>query len=81
MVEIRTGKHGLKPLYRGVQPTGTDEAIAAEVRRTLQNTRGSEGERKRRNAESIRDKWRESWEEGGDALRDLRRLLTDCCAP
>ena len=78
MVEIRTGEEGLKPLYRGVKPTGTDEAVAAEARTIIRNTRGSEGEKKRENAELIKDKWRKEWEEGGDALTDLKRLLTDC---
>ena len=78
MVEVRTGL-GLKPLYRGACPTGTVEAVAAEARSILQKARGSDGERKRRNAESLRDKWRGEWEEGGDALKDLRQFLTDCC--
>ena len=78
MVEIRTGEEGLRPLYRGVTPTGTEEAVAAEARTIIRNARGSEGEKKRKNAEFIKDKWRKEWEEGGDALTDLRRLLTDC---
>ena len=32
MVENRTGEGGLKPLSRGMTPTGTDEAAAAEAR-------------------------------------------------
>lgn len=78
LVEVRTGP-GLQPLYRGVQPTGTIEAIAAEARSTLQKARGADGERKRRNAESVRDKWKDEWEEGGDALNNLRQFLADCC--
>ena len=65
MVEIRTGEDGLKPLYRGVTPTGTDSAVATEVRTIIRNARGSEGKKKRRNAELIKDKWRKEWEEGG----------------
>ncbi|KAF8515657.1 hypothetical protein JB92DRAFT_2829592 [Gautieria morchelliformis] len=52
MLEVRMG-HGLKPLYRGVHPTGTIEAVTAEAHDILQRARGPEGERKRRNAESI----------------------------
>ncbi|KAF8509037.1 hypothetical protein JB92DRAFT_3188895, partial [Gautieria morchelliformis] len=52
MLEVRTG-HGLKPLYRGVHPTGTIEAVTAEAHDILQRAHGHEGERKRRNAESI----------------------------
>ena len=78
MIEIRAGEEGLKPLYRGVTPMGTDEAVAAEARTIIRNARGSEGEKKRRNAESIKDEWGKEWEEGGGALTDLRRLVTDC---
>jgi hypothetical protein len=76
MVEVRTGQ-GLKPLYRGAHPTGTNEAVAAEARDILQRARGLEGERKRHNAESMRYKWKKEWEEGGEALNDLRRFLAD----
>ena len=78
LVEIRSGEEGLKPLYRGVTPAGTEEAVAAEARTIIRNARGSEGAKKRQNAELIKDRWRKEWEEGGDALMDLRRLLTDC---
>jgi hypothetical protein len=78
LVEVRTGT-GLKPLYRGVKPTGTVEAVASEARTILQKARGAEGMRKRRNAESLRDKWKKEWEEGGDALKNLRVFLADCC--
>ena len=78
MVEVRTGL-GLKPLYRGVRPTGTVETVAAEARSILQKARGSDGERKRQNAESLRDKWRGEWEEDGDALKNLRKFLADFC--
>lgn len=78
MIEVRTGL-GLKPLYRGARPTGTIEAVTAEARDVLQRARGPEGERKRRNAEAIRYNWKNVWEEGGDALKDLRRMLTDYC--
>ena len=79
MVEVRTGP-GLKPLHRGVQPTGTIEAVTAEARSVLGRARGPEGERKRRNAEAMRYKWKNEWEEGGDALNNLRRFLTDNCS-
>ena len=78
LIEIRSGEEGLKPLYRGVTPTGTEEAVAAEARTVFRNARGPEGEKKRQNAELIKDKLRKEWEEGGDALSDWRRLLTDC---
>ncbi|KAF8490483.1 hypothetical protein JB92DRAFT_3008885, partial [Gautieria morchelliformis] len=39
--------------------------------------RGPEGKRKRRNAESMRYKWKKEWDEGGEALNDLRGFLAD----
>ena len=36
LVEVRTGL-GLRPLRRGVQPTGTDVAIAAEICHLLEH--------------------------------------------
>ena len=77
--EVRTGP-GLRPLHRGVRPTGTIEAITAEARNVLERARGPEGERKRRNAQAMRHKWKKEWEEGGDALINLRKFLTDNCS-
>lgn len=79
LVEVRTGL-GLKPLYRGLHPSGTVAAIASEVRSTLQKARGKEGERKRRHAESVRDKWKGEWQEGGEALKNLRNFLDNYCS-
>ncbi|KAF8479891.1 UDP-Glycosyltransferase/glycogen phosphorylase [Gautieria morchelliformis] len=73
LIEVR----GAKPLCRGVQPTGTMEAVMAEARNILQQARGPEGARKRCNAESMRYKWRKEWEESGEALTNLRRFLAD----
>ena len=79
MVEVRSGP-GLKPLYRGARPLGTIEAITAEARSVLEKARGPEGDRKRRNAQAMRRKWKKEWEEGGDALINLRKFLTDNCS-
>jgi hypothetical protein len=75
LIEARSGENGLKPLYRGTQAKGTPEALVAEVKDVLQRARGEEGARKRRNAEVIKNKLRMTWEEGGEGLEDLRRLL------
>jgi hypothetical protein len=75
LVEFRTGL-GLRPLYRGVQPAGTVEAAAAEVRHLLQNMiYEGEGERKRRNAQAWSKKLDGHWHEGGMAVQALRDLL------
>jgi hypothetical protein len=47
LIEVRSGKHGLKPLYRGAQAKGTPEALVAELKDVLQMARGEEGARKR----------------------------------
>ena len=80
MIEVRTGP-GLKPLHRGGRPTGTIEAVISEVRSVLQRARGPEGDRKRRNAESMGEKWKKEWEEGGDARMNLKKFLTDNYPP
>ena len=80
LTEVRTGL-GLKPLHRGVQPTGTIEAITAELHSVLQMAWGAEGERKRRNAESMRYQWKKEWQKGGDALKNLSNFLTKYCGP
>jgi hypothetical protein len=51
------------------------EAVVAEAKKVLQMARGAECERKRRNAEAMRDKLRMAWEEGGESLEDMRRVL------
>ncbi|KAF8592151.1 glycosyltransferase family 1 protein [Ramaria rubella] len=78
LIEVRTG-HGLRPLHRGVTPKGTIEAVAAEARDILRRAQGPEGARKRRNAEKLRDGFRKDWDEGGNALMDLRKFLDDLC--
>jgi len=77
LIETRVGL-GLKPLHRGVQPTGTHEAIEYEMRKILQDARGGIGERKRRNVHAMRDAIHGTWsEDNGDALKQLRNLLTE----
>ena len=76
MVEVRTGT-GLKPLYRGVKSTGNVGAVGAEMRTILKKTR-ADGECER-HVESLGEMWKGEWEEGGNALKNPRQLLTDCC--
>jgi len=65
LVEVRTGL-GLRPLHRGVRPTGTDKAVAAEMRHLLEHlVCGDEWQRKRRNAQAGRDKFDGHWYKGG----------------
>ncbi|KAF8586996.1 glycosyltransferase family 1 protein [Ramaria rubella] len=76
LIEVRTGP-GLKPLYRGVTPAGTVEAVKREANDVVRRLQGPEGARKRKNAEAMKDRLAGEWEEGGNALTDLRKFLTD----
>ncbi|GJJ10980.1 hypothetical protein Clacol_005209 [Clathrus columnatus] len=76
LVEVRIG-HGLKPLYRGYKPIGTKEAIDTEFRQVLKNAFGSDGDAKRETALEISKRLRETWEEGGGAMIELRRMLQE----
>jgi hypothetical protein len=51
--------------------------VAVEARDVLRRMKGSEGDRKRRNAEVVRDKLSRAWKIGGDGLEDFKRLLRD----
>ncbi|GJJ14086.1 hypothetical protein Clacol_008343 [Clathrus columnatus] len=73
LLEVRVG-HGLKPLYRGYQPKGTKEAIEEEFRRVLGDAFGQDGEIKRKVALDMSKKLRETWQEGGEAMIELRRM-------
>ncbi|KIJ28937.1 glycosyltransferase family 1 protein [Sphaerobolus stellatus SS14] len=75
LTEARTGEAGLKALKRGVQPTGTIQAVEREAREVLEKARSVDGEIKRKNAHAIKDRMKEAWEENGEALTELRRLL------
>ena len=78
LIQVRTGVEGLKRLHRGgSQPVGSCESVAAEARDVFRRIKGSEGERKRRNAEALRDKLNKSWKNAGDALEDFKSLLRD----
>ena len=78
LIQVRTGKNGLKPLYREcVQPMGTAEAVMIEVEDVLQRIGEEEGARKRRNAEEVGNRFRKAWEVGGTGLEDFKRLLRD----
>ncbi|KIJ31033.1 glycosyltransferase family 1 protein [Sphaerobolus stellatus SS14] len=72
LTEARTGDVGLKALKRGVQPTGTVDAIQLEIREILRNSREADGKLKRKNAEVIKDKMKAAWKEGGEAMLDPR---------
>ena len=68
----------MERLHRGgCPPVGTCESVAAEARDVLRRMKASEGDRKRRNAEVVRDKLGKAWKNEGDGLEDFKRFLRD----
>ncbi|KDR66298.1 hypothetical protein GALMADRAFT_1162382 [Galerina marginata CBS 339.88] len=78
LIQVRTGKEGLKPLHRtGTPPVGDCESVAVEARDILRRMKGAEGDRKRKNAEGVRDKLGRARKGAGDGQEDFKRLLRD----
>ncbi|KAI0075143.1 UDP-Glycosyltransferase/glycogen phosphorylase [Panus rudis PR-1116 ss-1] len=77
LLEVRTGRLGLKPLYRtGKAPRGTVEAVREEARSVLDNAFGEDGRVKRVNMEKLRDSALSAWKEGGPAKKEMERLVS-----
>ncbi len=75
LLEVRTGP-GLKPIYRtGYTPSGTIEAIQAEVREVLAKAFSEDGAKKRARLEELRKKVTTEWEDGGSSKRDVSAFL------
>ncbi|GJE92128.1 glycosyltransferase family 1 protein [Phanerochaete sordida] len=78
LLEVRTGAWGLKPLRRtGKAPTGTPEALRAEMRAVLEKAFGEDGARKRENIGKLRKGALGLWKDGGEARGAAERLLDD----
>ncbi|KDR73134.1 hypothetical protein GALMADRAFT_721937 [Galerina marginata CBS 339.88] len=76
LIEVRTGERGLKPLHRnGRAAKGTRRAVGVEIRDVLDACRGKKGEELRRNAEDIKAKLLEAWQEGGVSRKELQAFL------
>ncbi|TCD65432.1 hypothetical protein EIP91_002688 [Steccherinum ochraceum] len=76
LLEVRTGPHGLKPIYRtGKAPTGTVEAIRTEAHDVLAKAFGEDGARKRANVKKLQAKIQAAASKGGSGEVDLGRLL------
>lgn len=77
LLEVRCGT-GLRQIYRnGKTPTGTIEAVKAEMRDVLDRAFGDDGVRKRANLHGIRKKLQAAWAEDGVARRELEAFLSD----
>jgi hypothetical protein len=75
LFQVRTGK-GLKPLARnGIAAEGTREAVGVETRQTINLCRSEKGQEKRNNAENLKAKFMQTWEEDGMAMQEIRKFL------
>ncbi|KAH9847629.1 UDP-Glycosyltransferase/glycogen phosphorylase [Lenzites betulinus] len=76
LIEGRSGSNGLKPIYRtGRQPTGTVEALKAEVRDVLGRAFGADGARKRENMQKFSRAVEREWDEGGVARENMSAFV------
>ncbi|KIJ24355.1 glycosyltransferase family 1 protein, partial [Sphaerobolus stellatus SS14] len=75
LMEARTGTAGLKALKRGIQPTGTDEALRRETLEIIEKMRTADGKLKRQNAQNLQAQMKAAWDEDGEAVTELKRLL------
>ena len=75
LYQVRTGK-GLKPLARnGIAVKGTREAVGIEIRQTIDLCRSEKGKEKKNNAEKLKAKFVQTWEEDGMARQEIRKFL------
>ena len=76
LFQVRTGGNGLKPLARnGIAAEGTREAVGIEIRQIIDLCRSEKGQEKRNNAEKLKVKFAETWEEDGKGRQEIRRFL------
>ncbi|KDR73135.1 hypothetical protein GALMADRAFT_721979 [Galerina marginata CBS 339.88] len=76
LIEVRTGERGLKPLHRnGRAAKGTRDAVGVELRDVIDACRGEKGEELRKNAEDIKAKLFEAWQEDGVSRKELQAFL------
>lgn len=76
LLEIRI-EHALRPAYRGDHPTGTLEAIEKEIRDVIAKVFGPDGEEKRKNIRSLRDRRSALWEDGGASKEAFLKFIRE----
>ena len=75
LFQVRTGD-GVKPVARnGIAAEGTREAVGVEIRRIIDLSRSEKGQEMRRNAEHLKIKFAQAWEEDGTAKEEIRKFL------
>ncbi|KAK6987722.1 glycosyltransferase family 1 protein [Favolaschia claudopus] len=76
LMEVRTS-NGLRPLFDGTTPSGTREAMRAELARVFEDCRGEVGEEKRKNAREMKGELMGVWGEGGSSEEAIQAFLRD----
>ena len=75
LIEVRGG-NGLKPICRnGRVPTGTIDAVKAEMREVLDKAFGEDGEQKRARLAQVKKAALSEWEDGGTSKHDMVAFL------
>jgi len=62
-------------LKNGLTAKGMRGAVGKEFREVIDACRGEQGEELRRNAEHLKQKFAEDWEDGGEAKLELNAFL------
>ncbi|KAI1794170.1 UDP-Glycosyltransferase/glycogen phosphorylase [Ganoderma leucocontextum] len=77
LVEVRNGS-GLGPIYRnGKNPTGTIDAVKAEMRDVLDRAFGKDGGKKRDSMRALQKTLRAAWSDNGIARTEVEALLDE----
>ena len=77
LIEVRNGV-GAGKIYRsGRTPTGTIDAVKAEMRDVLDRAFGEDGAEKRAKLQQLRKTLQSAWSENGVARRDVEAFLDD----
>ena len=75
LFQVRTGG-GLKPVARnGIVAEGTREAVGIEIRQTIDLSRSEKGQEMRSNAQQLKVKFAQTWEENGMVRQEIRQFL------
>ncbi|TBU34157.1 UDP-Glycosyltransferase/glycogen phosphorylase [Dichomitus squalens] len=77
LFEVRCGTGLGQILRNGKTPTGTVEAVKAEMHNVLDHAFGDDGARKRVNLQAVRKKLQAAWAEDGIARREVEAFLDD----
>lgn len=77
LIEVRNGS-GLGPIYRnGKKPTGTIDAVKAEMHDVLDRAFGEDGTKKRESVRALQKTLRAAWSDDGTARKEVESLLDE----